>query len=111
VETLGSEIDTAAVTLTPAGGSALTPTGATLLSQSPLGGFGGFQDDYQFTWNVPGNAASYTLAFTSNDTSMSWAGARVDTAASAVPEPASVGMLTVAAIGIFRRRRSIAQHG
>jgi len=109
-QTLGSAIDLANVTVTPLGGSpiAAVPADITILSQTPLGGMGGTLDDYKFVWNVPGNAASYTLTFTTPTSSLSWAGARVDTLATplaAVPEPATLGLAGAAVLGLLLRRR------
>lgn len=108
VQTRGSVIDTNTVQVTPVGGSAAAPSSIELLSHTPLGGFGGFQDEYQFLWDLPGNAASYTFTFNSAESSMSWAGARVDTLAT-VPEPASAGLLAVLAGTLLMRRRSARQ--
>jgi hypothetical protein len=105
-ETLGNEINLSAVSLTANGGAAVPPLSETLLAQSALGGFGGFQDDYEFVWAVPVSAAGYTISFPAAEPSMSWAGARVDTAtAAAVPEPASAGVLGVVLVTLARRRR------
>ncbi len=107
IETLGSEVDLASLSLTPAGGTAIAPTVTTLLHQdiesTPFGDSA--NDDYLFSWTVPGNASAYTLNMTASGPSMSWAGARVDTVATAVPEPASLALLATGALLLLRRKK------
>jgi hypothetical protein len=104
IETLGSEIDASTLQVTPDGGSVVAPSSIDLLSQTPLGGFGGFKDDYQFVWNLPGNASAYRFAFNSSDPSLSWAGARVDSVV-AVPEPASIASVVLGGSCLLLCRR------
>jgi len=101
--TLGTELDYTSIRLTPDGGTALAPTSAQELERVPLGGFGGSQVDYLARWVVPGNASGYTLNFGASGSSMSLDRIAIDTF-TAVPEPASMGLLAASAMALLARR-------
>jgi hypothetical protein len=98
------------VRLLAPGGSPLAPTSTQLLKQvidsSPFGPSA--TDDYMFSWTVPGNASTYTVSLNASQSSMSWAGARVDTQAvplAAVPEPMSLAALGAGLVTLLVRRK------
>ncbi|MGH7214122.1 MAG: PEP-CTERM sorting domain-containing protein [Tepidisphaeraceae bacterium] len=105
--TLGTEPAYDGITLTPDGGTAISPTSTQELDRVALGGFGGTQVDYLARWVVPGNADGYTLNFAASESSMSLDRIAIDTFAT-VPEPASLASIAVAG-GLLLRRRTVAR--
>lgn len=106
IKTLGSLIADSSVTLT-VNGTPYTPTGF-LLSDVPLGGFGGNDQERLYVWNsVPDG--SYTFDFNASESSMSLG--RYATYASDVapiPEPSTCVLFGIASafvLYVVRRRR------
>jgi hypothetical protein len=86
----------------------LAPSAAQVLFDDPDFSFGGNQGVNQtllYRWIVPGNADSYTLRFAASGPSMSLQNVAVDTF-TAVPEPASFGVLALLGSAVLLRRRS-----
>jgi|688.fasta_scaffold00180_65 hypothetical protein len=79
-----------------------------MLSETPLGGFGGFLRDWRIQWNdVSGNLAINSIVFSSVETSMSLDRIAVDTITSPIPEPSSLSLVLLSVLpstGLFRWR-------
>lgn len=86
----------------------LLPDSTEMLSETPLGGFGGFLRDWRIQWNgVSGNAGLNSIVFSSVETSMSLDRIAVDTITSPVPEPTSLSLVLLSilpATGLYRFR-------
>lgn len=102
IRTLGTSLDLTSVTF-----NGVAPQVTGLLLQQPLGGFGGFLEDWLFQWNnLIGNGAINTVAFGSAGTSMSLDRVAIDTIVRPVPEPSSIVLLlaSTSVCGLIRRR-------
>lgn len=100
LRTQGQNIDTADLKLGGVLVSTLPGFSYTELSNVSLGGFGGFLIDHAWTFTAPADLASFTLDFGWGVTSSSFDQLSVDTHLTAVPEPASLAMVALGAIGI-----------
>jgi hypothetical protein len=100
VRSQGQNIDTADLKLGGVQVSTLPGYSYTELSNVSLGGFGGFLIDHAWTFTAPADLASFTLDFGWGVTSSSLDQLSIDTHLTAVPEPASLAMATLGAIGI-----------
>jgi hypothetical protein len=89
-------------------GSPLLPTNITTTNLgSAGGGFGGDNLLYYVEWDDVPAAASYSITYSPGDTSSSQYAARVDTLTTAVPEPGSLALAGLGALGallLFLRR-------
>jgi hypothetical protein len=99
VRTQGTEVDPASVLI---GGVA--PVQTTELFRQTLGGFGGSLVDTLYRFEIPGNAAGYTLQFQASGSSMSLDRVAVDTF-TVVPAPGAAVLLGVGGVLVGRRRR------
>lgn len=100
LRTQGQNIDTADLKLGGVLVSTLPGFSYTELSNVSLGGFGGFLIDHAWTFTAPADLASFTLDFGWGVSSSSFDQLSIDTHLTAVPEPASLAMVTLGAIGI-----------
>jgi hypothetical protein len=99
----------------PGSGGNIYPVAQEELSRIALGGFGGFQVDRAYVFNVPTDPASLTFYIDAASSSMSFDAVRVDTLVSpasagyadtgVVPEPGSIAAAGVAGLGLLARRR------
>lgn len=107
VRTLGTELDYDGVQLTYNNGSSdqtLLPAQETELDRVSLGGFGGFQVDTLFRFEIPFSPNTFRIVFPASGSSMSADMVAVDTLTS-VPEPAGIGMVVSGGLALLARRR------
>lgn len=109
VRTLGNELNASSVTLN----GSIAPVETTELARSTLGGFGGFEVDTLFRFELTENLGSYVVDFDAQTTSMSLDRVAIDTYAfipgpsplAGVPSPGVASVLGLAALTARTRRR------
>jgi hypothetical protein len=113
LQTRGSFVDPNSVELSCLSGPSevfLDWTAHYELASIPLGGFGGFQVDRMFVFDIPAfNPAALELNFVASESSMSLSRVAIDTFTtqaplSAVPEPASFAMAGLGLAGVLALR-------
>lgn len=100
VRTLGTEIDQSTLLLN----GSIAATSATELDRVALGGFGGFQVDTLFEFNLSGNLDSYVINFDALGSSLSLDRVAIDTF-TVVPAPGAAALLGMGGLVATRRRR------
>lgn len=100
VRTLGIEIDQSTLLLN----DSIAPSSTTELDRVELGGFGGFQVDTLFEFNLTGNLDAYAINFDALGTSLSLDRVAVDTF-TFVPTPGTGVLLALGGLVAARRRR------
>jgi len=100
VRTLGTEIDQSTLLLN----GSIAATSATELDRVALGGFGGFQVDTLFEFNLSGNVDSYVINFDALGSSLSLDRVAIDTF-TVVPAPGAAALLGLGGLVATRRRR------
>ncbi len=100
LRTQGQNIDTGDLKLGGVLISTLPGYSYTELSNVPLGGFGGFLIDHAWTFTAPADLASFTLDWGWGVSSASFDQLTIDTRLTPVPEPASLAMGGLGALGI-----------
>lgn len=108
VRTLGTELDYNNVRLDYNDGTTdqtISFTERQELERVTLGGFGGSQVDTLFRFTIPYGPNTFKIEFDASGSSMSTDRVSIDTL-TAVPEPASLGMLAAGGLLALRRRRA-----
>lgn len=99
----GLDININSLTVNGAPASTLTGYNYQELSRIPLGGPGGAAVEHLWSFTLPNDAASFQLDWDWGTPHAMLDRISIDT--HSVPEPGTLGLLSVAAVAVFRRRR------